>query len=216
MSGMSTFLSSFHYAVKHCLTILWQILDYFQKSHFIFFQDGDQIPPQIWVRSTSSCLSSMSDLQFRHYKWELDMFSCTISWNSVCKETCQVPPDCFVSDSLWIWETFVPKTATCPMSSKCSAHKTEPHFNFYFLNFHIIHARENIRKTIDHMRNIFFLFFLFNLGLALVLVALVSLYSSQWAENLRNTEIPERILSSKAFISMEPEFLCQQSMTECI
>lgn len=80
-----------------------------------FFQDGDQIPPQIWVRSTSSCLSSMSDLQFRHYKWELDMFSCTISWNSVCNEACQAPPDSFVSDSLWIWEAFVPKTATCPI-----------------------------------------------------------------------------------------------------
>lgn len=36
MSGMSKFLSSFHYAVKHCLTILWQILEYIQKSHFIF------------------------------------------------------------------------------------------------------------------------------------------------------------------------------------
>lgn len=57
----------------------------------------------------------------------------------------------------------------------------------------------------------FFFFFSFYLGSGF------SLYPSQWVEKLRNnTEIPERTLASKAFMSMGPEFLCQQSMTECI
>lgn len=66
-------------------------------------------------------------------------------------------------------------------------------------------------KTTDCIGNIIFLLFSFEL------VSGFSLYPSQWVENLRNNiEIPERTSASKAFIPMEPEFLCQQSMTECI
>jgi len=54
-----------------------------------------------------------------------------------------------VSDSLWMWRTFVPTTATHPMSSKCSDHTTESPFKFlgFFCNFFIIHDRRKYQKS---------------------------------------------------------------------
>lgn len=123
-----------------------------------FFQDGDRIPPQIWVRSTTSCLSSMSDLEFRHYKWELDMFSCTISWNSVCNETCQMPPDSFVSDSLWIWEAFVPKTALAQCQVNVLLTKLN-HISTSIFSISISFMLEKISEKQLIIWEIFFFFF---------------------------------------------------------
>lgn len=72
MSGMSKFLSSFHYAVKHCLTILWQILEYIQKSHFIFSKMIKYLP-----RSEQE-VPALVYFHVRCYKRELDKFCCTI------------------------------------------------------------------------------------------------------------------------------------------
>lgn len=217
MSGMSKFLSSFHYAAKHCLTILWQILEYIQKSHFIFFQNDDQIPLQIWATSTSSCLSSLSDLQFRRYKYVLlhHRFSIQISvWLAYTKPLQIIFS---VSGSSRIQRPVVPKMATHPMTSK---YTDEPHFNFspfffFFLSlstFSIILARKRHQKgKWISEKHLFHFFFSFELGSGF------RLYPSQWIVNFRNnTEIPEWTLASKAFTSMKPEFLCQQSMPKCI
>lgn len=173
MSGMSKFLSSFHYAAKHCLTILWQILEYIQKSHFIFFQNDDQIPLQIWATSTSSCLSSLSDLQFRRYKYVLlhHRFSIQISvWLAYTKPLQIIFS---VSGSSRIQRTVVPKMATHPMTSK---YTDEPHFNFspfFFSSSLSPHSvsfllGKGIRKANEYLKNTFStFFFLLNLGVAI-------------------------------------------------
>lgn len=174
MSGMSKFLSSFHYAVKHCLTILWQILEYIQKSHFIFSKMVIKYLPkseqEVLALVYPPCQICNSD---------------TTNGNAICFPALSVSIQfamrlvnhlqilLSVSDSLWIWGAFVPKPATHPMSSKCSDHTNWTTFELLFFLFLFFFSTsvsfmlgKSIRKATEYMRNTFFYFF--NLGAALV------------------------------------------------
>lgn len=217
MSGMSNFLSSFHYAVKHCLTILWQILEQIQKSHFIFpkmlikyLPKSEQEVPALVYPPCQICNSDTTNGSLVCFL----ALSVSIQFAVRLAKCLQILFS--VSDSLWIWGAFVPSTATHPMSSQHSNHTTEPHFMlpllfFFFSSFCITHASGNsTRKATEYEKHLCFIFF-FQVGSGF------ALDPSQWVDNLRNnTEIPGKTLASKAFIWIEAEFLCQQSMPECI
>lgn len=179
MSGMSKFLSSFHYAVKHCLTILWQILEYIQKSHFIFSKmvikhlpKSEKEVPALVYPPCQICNSDTTNGSLVCFP----ALSVSIRFARRLAKCLQILYS--VSDSLWIWEAFVPKTAAIPMSSKCSDHTTEPDFNFSFSKFCIIHAGQKYQKSNPVYEKHLFTFF-FQLGSGF------SLYPSQWTEKFK-------------------------------
>lgn len=169
MSGMSKFLSSFHYAVKHCLTILWQILEYIQKSHFIFSKmvikhlpKCEQEVPALVYPPCQICNSDTTNGSLVCFP----ALSVSIRFARRLAKGLQILYS--VSDSLWIWAAFVPKTAAIPMSSKCSDHTTEPDFNssFFQVLYHSCWAKVS-EKQLSIGETLSDLFF-FNLGVASV------------------------------------------------